>query len=168
MAYDTIFIVKYHDIEQELLAKFKTTNDDKSNDDNSIKYDEQDILDICNKLYRDELQTVLISQEDFDTTKLNAALTVLLEIMLKDADFNELLSNMGQRVLDGTLSSDHNADSEKNIKYYIFTILFSQQLFYITHKIVCQYLTNNKISSELLTTLKHTSGPIIEEIIGFM
>lgn len=160
MSYDTTFIVKYHNIEQELLAKFKTNNDETS------EYDEQDIFDICNKLYRDELQTVLIHQEVFDTTKLNAALMVLLDIMLKDVSFNEMITDLGQFVLGS--NDEHAVESETTIKFYIFAILFSQQLFYITHKIICQYLTTNNISTELLSELKHTSEPIIKEIIGFM
>ena len=91
---------------------------------------------------------------------------VLLDIMLKDVSFNEMITDLGQFVLGS--NDEHAVESETTIKFYIFAILFSQQLFYITHKIICQYLTTNNISTELLSELKHTSEPIIKEIIGFM
>ena len=52
MLYNIHFKVKYFDIQEELLAKLDGRGDDNE------EYTRQDVLDICYKLYTDELCSV--------------------------------------------------------------------------------------------------------------
>ena len=54
--YNTKFKVKYFEIEEELLHRLKNKipKEHEDNEDDEYEYSNQDILDICNKLYRDE------------------------------------------------------------------------------------------------------------------
>ena len=67
MSYNTQFKVKYNDIEQELIHKLKnkTPEEYEENSDEEHEYSTQDVLDICNKLYRDELLSVFEAEDVF-------------------------------------------------------------------------------------------------------
>ena len=62
--YNTKFQVKYYNIEKELLSNINLV------EEYQYQYSPQDVLDICNKLYRDELLSVF-DLEFFEDDKMN-------------------------------------------------------------------------------------------------
>ena len=75
--YKTDFKVKYHDIEQELIEKNKST----------CEYDNQDILDICEKLYRDEFISVFDAENIYDD-KIDIGMKYVYNKLILNKEFN--------------------------------------------------------------------------------
>jgi hypothetical protein len=153
MSYNTNFKVKYHDIQEELLLKLKD-KDDNNNDinnekDEEYKYTTTDIIAICNKLYCDELASVFFAQNILDD-KIDIGIKEILEkIMVENVDFKQIILDINHYLKwDGSINCSD---------YYVFMILFSQDIFWITHQCICQQLTTNTIEKPLLEILrKHT------------
>ena len=77
MSYNIDFKVKYHEIEQELLEKNKSTSE----------YNNQDILDICEKLYRDELISVFNAENLYDD-KIDFGMKDVYNKLILNKEFN--------------------------------------------------------------------------------
>ena len=150
--YNTKFKVKYNDIEKELLSQEDLVK--------QYNYSSQDIMDICNKLYRDEFLSVF-GLEYFENDKINAMLTIIYDKMMTNMEFKKIIDDIllfccKDPFLNTNVSLDDKKDEEeKEIKkHIILTTLFSQHLFYITHKCICQQLELGTIDNELLLELK--------------
>ena len=142
--YNTKFKVKYHDIEKELLSQEDLVK--------QYNYSSQDIMDICNKLYRDEFLSVF-GLEYFENDKINEMLTILYDKMMTNIEFKEIVDNISNFCFkDFFLKKEENEESIK--KQIILTTLFSQNLFFITHKCVCQQIELGTIDKDLLVELK--------------
>ena len=153
--YNTNFKVKYHDIEEELILKFKNNSED-------CEYDKQDILDICDKLYRDELLSVFYIK-DFLDNQFEDSMKSVLEEMLVNPKFKIMFDDMVNILSNSNSNSNSNSDiiemndSSKlndNLKMFVLLTLFSQPIFYITHQCICQQLTLGTIDDHLLVELK--------------
>jgi hypothetical protein len=180
--YNTNFLVKYHDIEEDLINnlnrltshKQETTTDNNNivivdNEFNSSKmeteeneeneefeYDIDDVYLICEKLYRDELLSVFGIETIVDKN-LDIEIKRVTEIMINHYKFKQLLETLNNELINFynfTETSTQVSYVRANSENIILTTLFSQPLFYITHKCICQLLTVNDIDDHLISTLK--------------
>jgi hypothetical protein len=153
--YNTNFIVKYNDIENELLHKLKTNTEA----DSSSGFSEEDVLDVCDKLYRDELTSVFYAENIMDG-KIDQGINYILEKLIENIEFKNILETLKTTyfVNDNSrhsgLSDEEILTAEKNALECVFLFLFSKHIFYLTHNCICQQLTTNKISNNLLEELK--------------
>ena len=150
--YNTKFKVKYNDIEKELLSQEDLVK--------QYNYSSQDIMDICNKLYRDEFLSVF-GLEYFENDKINEMLTIVYDKMMTNIEFKNIIDDILQFCCKDSflntnmLLEEDNEEKEKEIKkQFVLTSLFSQHLFYITHKCVCQQFEWGTIDKSLLVELK--------------
>jgi hypothetical protein len=162
--YNTQFKVKYNDIETELIYKLKNekkyySTNQNQNDDNDEKtreyiYNEQDVLDICYKLYNDELLSVF-NAEDLEDDKIDNGMKYVYEIMMQNEKFNILFSDFEKIYFQEFISNEeNNIENQESIRQLILIILFSQDIFYVTHKCICQQIETNIIEHNLLVNLK--------------
>ena len=159
MSYNTQFKVKYNDIEQELINKLKDKPPEecRENPDEEHEYSTQDVLDICNKLYRDELLSVF-GADNFDDNfndKIDLGMKHIYEQMCINTEFYKIIEEMTQTLLQTTLLNEE-IDEQKlsNLKQLITIMLFSKDLFYITHKCICQQINIGTIDNDLLVELR--------------
>ena len=153
--YNTQFKVKYNDIETELVEKLNNTE--------TTEYNLEDVSDICSKLYRDELMTVFDVHYILDD-RIDKGMKNVYEIMMSNEKFlklaydlentylQEFIQSQNKREADQTEAAE--ADQEKRFKQLLLMILFSQDIFYIMHKCICQQIELNIINDDLLVTLK--------------
>jgi len=171
--YNTEFNVKYHDIEQELVLKLKNKTSDKHLDENlneifdeasdeEYEYDTQDILDICDKLYRDELLSVFYAENMFDD-KIEKGMEYIYNTLMINPDLTSIINDMKNILYLDELTTHLNIKGEnknnldENIRNIVLYTLFSQNVFYITHKCICQQLCVGVVDNDLLVELrKHT------------
>lgn len=142
--YNTEFIVKYNDIEQEILNKYSETKE----------YSVDDILDICDKLYQDELLSVFGAKDILDD-KIDLGMKHIYTSLRTNTQFNQLIDELSE--IGFKKMPDKNDNDKENIRKLLLFVLFSKDLFYITHKLVCQHIKTNIISDELLVELKTKS-----------
>ena len=135
--YNTQFNVKYNDIETELIEKLNNTE--------TTEYNLEDVSDICSKLYRDELMTVFDVNFILDD-KIDQGMKNIYEIMMANSNFRQLAYD-----LEDTYFEEYQADQARQL---LLMILFSQDIFYIMHKCICQQIELNIINDDLLVTLK--------------
>ena len=148
MIYNTNFKVKYHDIEEELILKLNN----KPNDE-EYEYTSGDVIDICRKLYCDELASVFFAKDLLDD-KIDIGIKTILEKVVKEnTEFKEIIEDIKQWML---LNKSINFDD-----YYVFIILFSENLFWLTHQCICQQLTMNTIEKTLLETLRKNTVELL-------
>ena len=157
--YNTQFKVKYYDIEKELIQRFN----EKEKEENEYTMD--DILDICSKLYRDEFLTVF-GMEDFLVDKINEHMTYIYEKMIVNEGFKNIFEEMMNIYIQQFFKNNEKKnENEESIKQLILLFLFSQQLFHIMHKCVCQQFELGIIDNDLLVELRNNSVEIIKQII---
>jgi hypothetical protein len=161
--YNTNFIVKYQTIENELLEKIKN-HENKDNENNEEFYSSDDVLNICSKLYQDELLSVFNAENIYDS-KIQNAMQSVISILNKNIEFKEIMfiatDFMKSIFIDENSST--NLIKVENIQYLITTFLFSQQLFHITHQCICQQMNTNNIDDELLEGLKEKTIELLKE-----
>ena len=164
--YDTKFIVRYHDIQEELVLILKKEEEEKKYD----QYSSQDILDICNKLYRDELCSVFYAEDIMDD-KIDKGMKTVFDIMLVNPDFKAIIDKIKELLLlresknvELELELESESDSVNldtinlaTINLEILLTLFSENIFYITHKCICQQITTGHIDSDLLENLNQNT-----------
>lgn len=138
--YNANFIVKYNDIRQELLIKALSTND----------YSTDDVIDICSKLYRDELMSVFNVKEIRHIAKLHDELCALYLTLKDNKTFNDMFNILKDDVSANNDLSNISQDNDIDV----FALLFTEQMFHITHKCICELLTTQNISNELLNEYK--------------
>ena len=146
--YNTQFKVKYNDIKEELTHKLKLP-EYKETSDEEYEYTIEDILDICDKLYRDELLSVF-DAEDIMDDKVDNGLRYVYDIMMKNEKFKEIIDEMTRLYI----SDDVSLEQQETMKQIIIISLFSQQLFHIIHKCICQQFDKGEIDETLLVELK--------------
>ena len=172
--YNTDFEVKYYDIEQELIFKLKNktdisnSNNNEEPDNHSIEdeeaqddyeYTSDDIITICDKLYCDELLSVFYAESIFDD-KLDKNMQYVLDQLNSNPEFKYIFDETKHLLYLHELDQTKNLTEEQknivkdNYDYVVLLTLFSQTLFYITHKCVCQQLTTGTVDKNLLNELK--------------
>ena len=155
--YNTQFKVKYNDIETELVEKL--------NNKETTEYNLEDVSDICSKLYRDELMTVFDVHYILDD-RIDKGMKNVYEIMMANEKFLKIAYDVEETYLQEFIQSQNKvaaeadqieaaeADQEKRFKQLLLMILFSQDIFYIMHKCICQQIELNIINDDLLVALK--------------
>ena len=153
--YNTQFKVKYNDIETELVEKLNNTE--------TTEYNLEDVSDICSKLYRDELMTVFDVNYILDD-RIDKGMKNVYEIMMANEKFLKIAYDVEETYLQEFIQSQNKgeadkpeaaeADQEKRFKQLLLMILFSQDIFYIMHKCICQQIELNIINDDLLVALK--------------
>ena len=158
--YNTQFKVKYHDIEQELIYKLKNKTIEDTNDtlDEEYEYTCNDILNICSKLYKDELLSAFCI-DDLDNDKLNKAMTYVYDIITLNEQFKSIINDMSQFFKSETNDNKQYTESINNV---MFMSLFSQTTFYITHQCICQQIEQGTISNDLLVKLRQHSVNLLQ------
>jgi len=163
--YKTDFIVKYNTIENELLQLLEKDNKklnsnveannvkgvDDNSDEEDYKYTKADILNICGKLYRDELISVF-DAESIEDPKLEKGMYLLFEKLQNYEIFNHFLQDVGKNFMDKTRvkTEEELFHFKQNSDYFIFITMFSQQMFYMTHQFICKLLVDGVVSNELI------------------
>ena len=169
--YDTKFIVRYHDIQEELVLILKKEEEEKRGVKpvEDYQYSSQDILDICNKLYRDELCSVFYAEDIIDD-KIDKGMKYVFDLMLVNPDFKAIIDKKKVLLL---LKESKNLELEldtvdlesgldavnletvnlETVNLEILLTLFSENIFYITHKCICQQITTGHIDIELIAKL---------------
>lgn len=165
MNYNPTFEVKYAQIEKELLAKIVAFNSDPTNaiSGEAIGYNSEEVADICDKLYRDELQNVFFGLEQFNESVLATDMDYLLKKMDLNGAFHQCFEDIKQYAVQRIAMPEMSVGNE--FAFYIFSTLFSRHLFADMHKIVCQFLTTNEIQSDDLTDFKSNVFTAFDTII---
>jgi hypothetical protein len=173
--YNTQFKVKYNDIETELIHKLqnkkKYETKQKQNDNTDEKtgeyiYNEQDVLDICYKLYNDELLSVF-NAEDLEDNKIDNGMKYVYEIMMQNKKFNIIFSDFEKIYFKEFISNEeNNVEKQESIRQLILIILFSQDIFYITHKCICQQIETSVIDDNLLVNFKQNLCNLIKNNVN--
>ena len=153
--YNINFKVKYKTIEDELLLKIQTNKNEKRVNEEVIneEYSSQDVLDICNKLYKDEIASVFYAEDIFDK-KIEKSMELIFQKMIENNKFIHILEELKGTILDNNIIT--NNKTQNNANYLIFLTLFSYHLFYITHNCICQQLETQMIDNDLLVNLKQS------------
>lgn len=168
MSYNTQFKVKYNDIEQELIHKLKdkTPEQYQENPDEEHEYSTQDVLDICNKLYRDELLSVF-GAEDLTDDKIDNGMKYINNIMMTNENFKQIIEEIANLTVNEFDKNQTFSDEQKeSLKQLILITLFSQNIFYITHKCICQQIEVGIIDEELLVELRKHSVDLVKNPFG--
>ncbi len=140
--YDTNLIVKYYDIKQELTCKLQ-------NKDEEAGYTEDELNDICDKLYKEEFLMAFQAEDIFDDKIDNE----IIEIK-KLLNGNEKFVSFIDKCIHHGKTTIENNDKYEFIKASIFYSLFGFNLFHITHKCICQQHLTETIDDELITELE--------------
>jgi hypothetical protein len=141
--------------------KPETVGDNDDNDDNDdncedLEYSMEDVHLICEKLYRDELLSVF-DVETINDENMDAGIKRVIEKMIDNSGFKQILEEIKQELMDlsnPTGTPEEIENIRRNLEYLIFITLFSQDVFYITHKCICQLFTVNEVHPDLLDRLK--------------
>jgi hypothetical protein len=158
--YNTGFEVKYHDIMEELTYNLKNNSDnnpDNKEEDCEYEYTSQDILDICDKLYMDELCSVFYSEDILDD-KIDRGMKYVFEKMLDNQEFKIFFNKMkdsyfNETFVDLELTEEEKQTLRNNSHTMVILNLFSKELFYITHKCICQQINTGVIDASLIGQL---------------
>jgi hypothetical protein len=157
--YNTEFKVKYKEIEEELCLKLKNKTEEEyeENSDEEYEYKKEDVIDICHKLYIDEFISVFGADDILDD-KIDLGMKYVFEQMCLNIEFNKIIEEMTQISLK-TFMPNCELDEQKisDLKQLITLTLFSQNIFYITHKCICQQFETGTIDDDLLVQLKSHS-----------
>ena len=123
--------------------------------DEDYKYNRKDITYICEKLYRDELLEVFCA-ESIDDPKMDEGIKAIFEKLIKNEEFKTFLVEMNGLISDPTTAKTETelANLKRNTDYLIFITLFSQKMFYLTHRCLCQMLTLGHVEADMMELLK--------------
>ena len=169
--YNTQFDVKYNYIETELIEKL--------NNKETTDYNLEDVSDICSKLYRDELMTVFDVHFILDD-KLDQGMKNIYKIMIKNEKFKQITDDLINAYLLEFIQTKERGEEEEGedeiltqkqevknfeqlqqVRQLVLLILFSQNIFYITHKCICQQMEQCTINDDLLVILKQKSTELL-------
>jgi hypothetical protein len=152
MSYNTDFKIKYHEIEQELLEKNKSTSE----------FNNQDILDICEKLYRDEFISVFDAENLYDD-KIDFGMKYVYNKLILNKEFNNFFEEIKnilfthESINTPELNDEQRVNFTNNSDFIILLSLFSQPNFYITHTCICQQFKSETIDNDLINDLKNNT-----------
>ena len=163
--YKTDFIVRYRDIENELMKRFdddiKEQSKEEQSDDETVDesvdedYTREDVTCICDKLYRDELLSVF-DADSLEDPKMDSNIKMLFEHLIKHDVFIHFLEELRAKVMDksNVKTEQEQFNYKQNTDNLIFMTMFSQQIFYLSHQCICKMLANEQVNNELIGELK--------------
>ena len=138
---------------------------DDEDDDEDLVYTLEDVHLICDKLYRDELLSVF-EVESTNDPNMDIGMKRVIEKMIDNANFKQLLEDIKNEIIDVskfTGTPEEIAILVRNSEYVIFITLFSQHVFYMTHRCICQLFTINDITPEMITLLKNKTVSLFKK-----
>lgn len=133
--YNIDFIVKYKEIEAELIKNLQK---------NEQEYSLKNIYDICHELYKHELQKVF-GVNDIDDPQLTDSLN---DIWLQMKDYKPFILTLRRCKLHIFLTSSEILDDDVG-----FVTMFSYTAFHVVHRCIRQFLKEGVIDQELLDKL---------------
>jgi hypothetical protein len=125
-------------------------------DEEEIEYTMEDVHLICDKLYRDELLSVF-GVDSLEDPNIDTGIRAVIEQMIDNKNFKQLLEDIKHEIIDHSNFSGTPTEVEnirRNSEYLIFITLFSQSVFYLTHKCICQLFTIGDVEPQLIDRLK--------------
>ena len=128
--YNTQYKVNYFSIYKDITSKME------QEDFTEEEFTEEDVVDICTKVYHDEICNVFNVESMYDDN-IDHTMMVIMDHMSKNTEFTQITQQL--RIVE-------------NIKYNIMS-LFTFDLFHITHLCICEQLTQGFISPQLLEML---------------
>jgi hypothetical protein len=130
-------------------------DEDEEQSDEDYKYNRKDITYICEKLYRDELLEVFCA-ESIDDPKMDEGIKAIFEKLIKNEEFKTFLVEMNGLISDPNTAKTETelANLKRNTDYLIFITLFSQKMFYLTHRCLCQMLVLGHVEADMMELLK--------------
>ena len=134
--YNTQFIVKYKEIEQELIIKCDAQI--------SLEYSKDDVFDICKELYQHELLSVFSASGIEDNNISDCILSIWL-LLKTNQEFIKIFEVYKQKYF---------AIYEDDI---VFTSLLNYDFFYIIHKCVCEKIKKGNIEKDTLEQFRHAT-----------
>ena len=156
MKYNCDFEVKYYSIEQELLKKCIENGEE--------DYTQQDVIDICEKLYRDELMSVfdMDAMNDMDDMnamndmnaidKINECVLELFKTTLADTQLSIMVNEIAEICYGDFLSNPH---MKNDIQHMIFITAFNYQIFHLMHQCISQQIKWGQIDCTLMEQCKY-------------
>ena len=143
------------DKEQSQAAADDQEDEDEEQGQEDYKYTRKDITYICEKLYRDELLEVFCA-ESIDDPKMDEGIKAIFEALIKNEEFKTFLVEMNGLISDPNTAKTETelANLKRNTDYLIFITLFSQKMFYLTHRCLCQMLTLGHVEADMMELLK--------------
>jgi hypothetical protein len=120
--YNLDFIVKYKQIEEDLIKKI---------DAGENEYSREDVYNICDELYRNELLAVFYGK-NFEEKNINKSIDDLWNKLKDCPDFLTILHFYKKKT--DTYTNYSNED------VYIFTEMFNYHLFYLIHPFIQKIL----------------------------
>jgi hypothetical protein len=153
-----IEVAKVVEVVEEKPKKEANDADDDDDDDDceDIEYSMDDVHLICEKLYRDELLSVF-EVETINDPNMDAGIKRVINKMIDNTTFKQFLDEVKNELIDFTSISGNPTEIDNvrnNAEYVIFITLFSQHVFFITHKCICQLFTVDDVDPNLLDRLK--------------
>jgi hypothetical protein len=155
--YNTLFKVKYYDIKQELLAKI-VSMETEAGAEHGIdeSYSVEDVMAVCDKLYKDEIATVFDAENILDD-KIDIGMKSIVLKMAENEDFNDCIKELKDNLQKYNDLNFSVEDLDENTSNCIVNLtLFSEPLFHLTHKCICHYLLEGRIDKYLIDELKET------------
>jgi hypothetical protein len=150
-------------IEEKAKPKEEKANEEEDEED--IEYTIDDVHTICNKLYHDELLSVF-GVDTINDENMDKGIKQVIEKMIENDNFRQLLEEIKRALIDITTLTNTSSDLDnirKNLEYVIFITLFSQHVFYVTHKCICQLYTVGQLSPELYVQLRDKTISIFKQ-----
>jgi hypothetical protein len=138
---------------------------DEEDEEEDIEYTIDDVHTICNKLYHDELLSVF-GVDTINDENMDKGIKMVIEKMIENDNFRQLLEEIKRALIDITTLTNTSSDLDnirKNLEYVIFITLFSQHVFYVTHKCICQLYTVGQLSPELYVQLRDKTISIFRQ-----
>jgi len=133
----------------------KEGEEEEEQSDEDYKYNRKDITYICEKLYRDELLEVF-GADSIDDPKMDEGIKAIFEKLIKNEEFKTFLVEMNGLISDPNTAKTETelANLKRNTDYLIFITLFSQKMFYLTHRCLCQMLILGHVEADMMELLK--------------
>jgi hypothetical protein len=116
-------------------------------------------------LYHDELLSVF-GVDTINDENMDKGIKQVIEKMIENDNFRQLLEEIKRALIDITTLTNTSSDLDnirKNLEYVIFITLFSQHVFYVTHKCICQLYTVGQLSPELYVQLRDKTISIFKQ-----
>lgn len=144
---------------------FDRSDPEKFDENGDYKFTRNDVKVICDKLYRDELLKAFNVDSIF---KIAPRMRGTIKKMIKNKKIHSTLYETKLILLD--VGTEEYRDEETGElaapDELIFYTLFNSQLFYMTHKCICEMLTTGTVKAELLSDLKSNMVQILRKKNG--
>ena len=153
--YNTQFKVKYHDIKQALLAKIVSVETEAGAEhDIPETYSVEDVDAVCDKLYKDEITSVFNAENILDD-KIDIGMKAIMARMMENDDFNGCIKDLRTNLQKYTDYHFSKEDLDEDTSDCIVNLtLFSEPVFHLAHKCICQHLLGGQIDKYLIDELK--------------